>query len=260
MSSSSFINALRRFVSLRGPVKEMRSDRGTNFLGALDSIQADAVYTKKGPIRDYLRNNRITWTFNPPHASHRGGSWERMIGISRKILDAMLLNPNAKQLSHEVLCTFMCEVCAIVNSRPICSLSCDPDSPYVISPSMLLTQKGFTDIPPQTCGDIKEIYKAQWKHVQHLSDTFWKRWKDGYLQNLQARRKWCEERPDVKEGDVVLLRDKELHRGQWPMGLIVKTFESGNDQKVRTVEVRVIKDGKDTTYIRPITELVLLID
>lgn len=121
-------------------------------------------------------------------------------------------------------------------------------------------QKGFTDIPPQTSGDIKEIYKAQWKHVQHLSDTFWKRWKDGYLQNLQARRKWCEERPDVKEGDVVLLRDKELHRGQWPMGLIVKTFESGNDQKVRTVEVRVIKDGKDTTYIRPITELVLLID
>lgn len=260
MSSSSFINALRRFVSLRGPVKEMRSDRGTNFLGALDAIQADAVYTEKRPIRDYLRNNRITWTFNPPHASHRGGSWERMIGISRKILDAMLLNPNAKQLSHEVLCTFMCEVCAIVNSRPICSLSCDPDSPYVISPSMLLTQKGFTDIPPQTCGDIKEIYKAQWKHVQHLSDTFWKRWKDGYLQNLQARRKWCEERPDVKEGDVVLLRDKELHRGQWPMGLIVKTFESGNDQKVRTVEVRVIKDGKDTTYIRPITELVLLID
>ncbi|XP_062566124.1 uncharacterized protein LOC134228483 [Saccostrea cucullata] len=260
MSASSFINALRRFVSLRGPVKEIRSDRGTNFVGALDVIQAEAIYTEKGPLKDYLHDNKITWTFNPPHASHRGGSWERMIGISRKILDSMLLNPNMKQLSHEVLCTFMCEVCAIVNSRPICSVSCDPDNPYVISPSMLLTQKSFPDVLPKDSSDIKEIYKAQWKHVQHLSDTFWKRWKDGYLQHLQHRTKWQSEHPDIKVGDVVLLREKELHRGQWPMGLIVQVFKSDSDQKVRTVQVRVVRDGKDTTYIRPITELVLLID
>nr|XP_034303841.1 uncharacterized protein LOC117681830 [Crassostrea gigas] len=66
MSASSFINALRRFVSIRGPVKEIRSDRGTNFLGALDAIQADAVYTEKGPVRDYLCNNRITWILIHP--------------------------------------------------------------------------------------------------------------------------------------------------------------------------------------------------
>ncbi|XP_052254912.1 uncharacterized protein LOC127860679 [Dreissena polymorpha] len=38
MSSSDFINALRRFISVRGPVKEFRSDRGTNFVGALKDI------------------------------------------------------------------------------------------------------------------------------------------------------------------------------------------------------------------------------
>lgn len=36
MRSSAFINALRRFVAIRGPVREFRSDRGTNFIGALD--------------------------------------------------------------------------------------------------------------------------------------------------------------------------------------------------------------------------------
>lgn len=30
MDSSSFINALRRFLAIRGPVKQIRSDRGTN--------------------------------------------------------------------------------------------------------------------------------------------------------------------------------------------------------------------------------------
>ncbi|VDI84343.1 Hypothetical predicted protein [Mytilus galloprovincialis] len=35
LSSSSFINAWRRFIALRGPVRQVRSDRGTNFVGQL---------------------------------------------------------------------------------------------------------------------------------------------------------------------------------------------------------------------------------
>lgn len=40
LDTSSFINALRRFLTIRGPVKHIRSDRGTNFVsGAQDSFQ-----------------------------------------------------------------------------------------------------------------------------------------------------------------------------------------------------------------------------
>ena len=163
-----------------------------------------------------------------------------MIGISRRILNSMLLNKKTKELYREVLSTFMCEVCAIVNSRPICPVSCDPEQPYVVCPSLLLTQKGFPDIPPKVLTGIEDIYKAQRKHVQHLSFTFWKRWKEGYLQHLQTRSKWHLERPDMKVGDVVLLREKELQSGQWPMGLIVLVFEKDSDHKVRTVEVCVV--------------------
>jgi hypothetical protein len=34
MDTSSFLNALRRFLALRGPVSQFRSDCGTNFVGA----------------------------------------------------------------------------------------------------------------------------------------------------------------------------------------------------------------------------------
>jgi hypothetical protein len=44
MSSSSFINALRRFIALRGPVLELRSDRGTNFVGAAGELQLDSFF------------------------------------------------------------------------------------------------------------------------------------------------------------------------------------------------------------------------
>lgn len=43
MSSSCFINALRRFVALRGPVKLFRSDKGTNFIGAVNDLNVNAV-------------------------------------------------------------------------------------------------------------------------------------------------------------------------------------------------------------------------
>lgn len=261
MSSSSFTNALARFVSIRGPVKEFRSDRGTNFIGALESINVDAVFVESGPVKKFLSANRAKWTFNPPHASHMAGSWERMIGIARKILDVILLNTKTKELTHEVLCTFMCEITAIMNSRPICPISTDPEDPVIISPSMLLTQKDFKeDMLRVDSSDIKEMYLSQWKHVQYLANLFWKRWRDEYLQILQIRQKWQYNQPNFKVGDVVLMRDLTVHRGHWPLGLVTRVFPSESDSKVRTVEIRVAKDGKRATFVRPIKELVLLVE
>ena len=119
LSSSSFINALRRFMAIRGPVKLFRSDRGTNFVGSTDDLHIDAINVESSKVKEFLFNSGTKWIFNAPHSSHMGGVWERMIGITRKILDAMLLEHGSRALTHEVLSTFMLEVCAIVNSRPI---------------------------------------------------------------------------------------------------------------------------------------------
>ena len=57
MSSSSFIHALRRFISLRGPVKEFHSDRGTNFVGATDDLRINTVNVEDGQISNFLYNS-----------------------------------------------------------------------------------------------------------------------------------------------------------------------------------------------------------
>lgn len=51
MSSSSFINALRRFEAIRGPVKVFRSDKGTNFVGAADELGIQTLNVEDGPIK-----------------------------------------------------------------------------------------------------------------------------------------------------------------------------------------------------------------
>lgn len=117
-------------------------------------------------------------------------------------------------------------------------------------------------MPPDVSFEGKDIYKSQWKRVQHLADVFWKRWSSSYLQSLQSRKKWPDNIKNVAVGDIVLLREPQLRRVGWPMGIISKVFPSSDD-KVRKVEVRVSKQShthqKPVTYIRPVTELVILI-
>ena len=63
----------------------------------------------------------------------------------------------------------------------------------------------------------------------------------------------------MKEGDVVLVKDKTVCRNQWPMGTIVNAI-AGSDDHVRKAEVRIVSDGGKTVLTRPITELIPLLE
>ncbi|XP_052073800.1 uncharacterized protein LOC127711732 [Mytilus californianus] len=184
---------------------------------------------------------------------------EWMIGVTRRILDAVILTSSSKSLTHESLTTFLAEVTAIINARPIAQISSDPEMPLIISPSMLLTGKqDYLPVITDTY-NLKDMYHAQWKHVQVLSDIFWKHWRSDYLQCLQQRRKWHVDKDNIKVGDVILMRDKSVYRGEWPLGIVEEVIKS-DDEKVRKARLRIYKEGKAVTYTRPISEMVLLVD
>lgn len=111
----------------------------------------------------------------------------------------------------------MAEVCMIINSRLIVPVSSDPENPTILSPNVLLTQKG-DDITSLQNLDIRDMFRAGWKHVQVLAERFWKRWKYEFLQNLQARRKWNTQKENLHKGDVVLVKEKDMKRSDWPTG------------------------------------------
>ncbi|XP_067250257.1 uncharacterized protein [Chanodichthys erythropterus] len=247
MDSSSFINALRRFFAVRGPAKQLRSDCGTNFVGACKELKMESV-TEDRRVQEYLSDSGCSWVFNPPHSSHMGGSWERMIGVSRRILESMLQKLGPSKLSHEVLTTFMAEVTAIVNARPLVPVSTDPDAPFILTPATLLTQKTSAVPPPPGEFGERDLFIRQWRQVQSLANTFWNRWRKEYLATLQNRRKWQNESSNLQVGDVVLLKNIQAKRNDWPMGIVLETFP-GRDGKVRKVEVKVVKDGSSKVFL-----------
>ncbi|XP_061430017.1 uncharacterized protein LOC133356498 [Lethenteron reissneri] len=258
MDSSSFLNALRRFFAIRGPAKQLCSDCGTNFIGACKELKINTENVEDYSVRKYLSDQGCTWIFNPPHSSHMGGAWECMIGIARRILDSMLCDVGSTRLSHEVLTTLMAEVSAIINSRPLIPVSTDPESPFILTPATLLTQKTDVLTAPTEEASTADLYRRQWRQVQSFANTFWRRWKNEYLTTLQVRNKWQSNRPDIQEGDLVLLKDNQAKRNEWPMGRILKSIPSA-DGKVRKVEVMIAKQGVARTFIRPIVEIVLLL-
>ncbi|XP_060757456.1 uncharacterized protein LOC132868527 [Neoarius graeffei] len=257
MDSSSLINALRRFQAIRGPVKHLRSDRGTNFIGASTDLEIPSNADEKA-VERFLSDQGTTWTFNPPHSSHMGGVWERMIGVTRRILDSMLMQMGSAKLTHEVLTTFLAEVTAIVNNRPLVPVSTDPTDPFILTPASLLTQKVGPCPPPPGNFDQKDLYKQQWRRVQSLSNTFWDRWRKQYLTTLQPRKKWSSDQPNLTEGSVVLLKDIQCKRNDWPLAIITAVYPS-KDGRVRKVQLRVAKKDGTKLLLRPVHELVFLI-
>ena len=72
-------------------------------------------------------------SFNPPSASRMGDAWERMMGLIKRILGALLPR---KQLSDDILQTILLEVEAIVNSRLLTDVVINLELP--LTPNHLL--------------------------------------------------------------------------------------------------------------------------
>lgn len=119
LSTETFLLALTRFTSRRGPVNEIHSDNGTNFVGAsrlLNPIQtltnSQSFQTR---VRAHLATSSIKWHFNPPSAPHFGGLWEAGVKSTKSLI---LRSIGLHKLTAEEFMTLLTQVEATLNSRP----------------------------------------------------------------------------------------------------------------------------------------------
>lgn len=259
LDTTSFINALSRFSAVRGTSRFLRSDRGTNFVGAcnqLNGIDLKLVSTALG-------NKDITWVMNPPHSSHYGGVWERRIGSVRRVLEGALLQSGKKGLTRDDFVTLLQEAAAIVNNTPLWAVSSDTSDPFPLSPATLLTLQEHPNPVTQdnfTEDDLEAYGPRRYRKIQYLADQFWKRWRTEHLQQLTLRRKWQHPSRCFTAGDVVLVRDLLASRNHWETGVVTRSLIA-SDKRVRSVELTLPPTsgtGPRRTVVRGIHSLVLL--
>ena len=266
LSTDSFINALRCLIAIRGPVKLIQSDCGTNFVGAANEF-VKAQNENNDAVKNFLTRVKCEFRTNTPSASHMGGVWERQIRTARGVL-AGILERNKCRLSTATLRTLLYEVMAIINSRPLAVEGLYSDPTLVpICPNDLLTMKSNVALPPPGTFSDADVYsRKRWRQVQRLANVFWEGWRKTYLASLQTRQKWSDKKRCLKEGDVVILKEDNPIRGTWRLG-IVDSVKVSSDGLTRSVRLRMSTDrltdkGKrvdEAVYLdRPVHKLVVI--
>lgn len=227
LSTESFIAAFRRFIARRGTVVFCQSDNGTNFVGAYNQLFELA---KQASEKLYLK-----WKFSPPTGPHFNGLAEAGV----KSLKTHLVRVVGEQIfSYEEMSTLLCEIEAVLNSRPLCSQSSDPNDLIPLTPSHFLTLGPLLPIIPEP--DLSEIAIARlsrWQLIQKLQSDFWKRYSLEYLNTLQQRLKWVNPVEEVKLNDLVLIKHETTSPLKWPLGRVVQ-LHPGADGHVRVVTVK----------------------
>lgn len=178
-----------------------------------------------------------------------------------------MLNGVSGRLDTSTLRTFLYEASSIVNSRPLTTNNLnDPTSPEPLTPNHILTMKSKITLPPPGNFVRQDLYlRKRWRKAQYLCEQFWARWKREYLANIQLRTKWLKVHPNLKVGDIVLLKEEDSPRNRWPLARVVEAIadDRGLIRKVKIVlPAQLDKSGKRvdhlTTLERPVQKLVLL--
>ena len=104
-------------------------------------------------------------------------------------------------------------------------------------------------VPPPGIFQREDIYlRKRWRRVQHLGNTFWKRWKREFLMKLQQRSKWNKENRNLQVNDIVLLKDESSPRNEWPRGRI-QEVEQSNDGLACSVKLNPHQHGYKHSHI-----------
>ncbi|XP_043496458.1 uncharacterized protein LOC122520462 [Polistes fuscatus] len=141
-------------------------------------------------------------------------------------------------LSYEALLTYVLEIEAILNSRPITPLSNDPNDLRALTPGHFLIGNSFTSLPEDEYRDIPSGRLSQWQHVQQMRQHFWNRWNKEYLNEQTVRKKWHRGTADkISPGTLVILREDNSPPLKWSLGRIAEVHK-GADGIARVASVK----------------------
>ncbi|KAL0147688.1 hypothetical protein M9458_056997 [Cirrhinus mrigala] len=243
MTADAFINALCCFIAIWGAVRQIRSDQGTNFVGAKSELKNALKEMSKETVAAYLATQQCDFRLNAPSSSHAGGIWERQIRTVKSVMSSVLAQ-SAGRLNDASLHTFFYEAMSIVNNRPLTvdGLS-DPIGLEPLTPNHLLTMKSSVPLPPPGTFVREDLYaKKRWRRVQYLCEQFWGRWR--------IEQRWHTPRRNVQVGDVVIVKEGEALRNEWRMARVLKVCKD-DDGLVRKATIQMGDRGLSTTFSDP---------
>ena len=255
LSTKDFLLCFRRFAAKFSLPKKIYSDNGTQFVAGHNFLES---LFSEPEVTQYLKYSQIEWRFITPMSPWKGGHYERLVGVTKKVLHKSMFR---KKLSVDEFRTVLAEAQTIVNSRPLTYVSSVRES-EVLTPNHLLVGRNiniapslieFCNDPPWQCDlSLHTQYSRLSKIIKHFQDA----WNNEYILSLRERHFAAttpEQHSFPRVDDIVLLVNNSNNREDWILGKIL-SVETDNENIVRQVTVKT----RDGTYNRSLNRIVPL--
>ena len=229
LSTADFLNAFKRFLARRGTPEKLLSDNGTQFVAAAEHVNAE-------------------WKFITAYSPWKGGVYERLIGLTKQAFRKAI---GRRLLTEGEFDSLLVQVEGILNKRPLTPI--DDDTSDVIRPIDFINPRikmsNPIDIPAQdeylgqNGNRTVEKIRKYFQKTEECLNEFWEYSHESYLQYLRERAelehrqsKYRIKRTPI-DGEVVLLGEENIPRGEWKLARVTEIVKS-NDKAVRTVKLR----------------------
>ncbi|XP_037298360.1 uncharacterized protein LOC119190482 [Manduca sexta] len=234
LTSSNYLQALRRFMSRRGKPLYIYSDNGSSFVGAYNDL---STFLKRicNSLAEDAAHDGINFHFIPAYAPHFGGLWEAGVKSTKHHLVRVLGNCH---LTYEELNSTLIQMEAILNSRPLTPLSSDAEDLLPLTPGHFLIGRPVTSLPVQNLRDCSYDRLTRHQRIEQLRQHFWVRWSKEYISELQKRVKWQSGKDyHLKIDALVIIKDDNLPPIKWKLGRII-ALHPGTDNICRVADIR----------------------
>ena len=221
LETDSFILSLRRFIGRRGNIHLMRSDNGTNFVGAIKGFRKAFQEMDHNQISQYLQR--------------RGAEALHTLLIE---VEAII---NSRPMTTET-----------IN---------DVQSHVPLYPSNLPTMMSKVVMPPPGgSGPADANCRKRWRRTKHIVNEYWARWHKEFIQTLQERKSCRSKRRRFQKGDIVLVK-ADYNRNNWPSARIIEIFpdKHGITRTIK-LRLGDSVGAEQRELVQPITKIVLLVE